>query len=147
MSVDEHAVALDHELDRIIRGEVSEAPAAEGRSELDELVATARLLHAALPRFHPRFGFEEVLAAQLGRRPSAAPSPPIPFPVAAVGDRARDARRVWDRYRRELVAGGAIASGVSIALPLAGAALVRGGRGGGLVVIRRRRRFVRQRRS
>ncbi len=125
MSIDESASVLDHELDRIIRGEAAIAEAAADRSELDELIATARLLHAALPRFHPRFGFEEALAARLRRGRAAEPGAPIPFPTSAVGQRARDVRRVWDRYRRELVAGGAIASGVSIALPLAGAALVR----------------------
>jgi hypothetical protein len=104
--------------------------------EAAELLATARLLHDALPRYHPRFRFEEHLARRLSaarrtspdpitlsRRPAQAeaPAPPIvrlPY-VAAAETSASSPRR-----RRGLLAGGAIASGVSLAIPIAGAALV-----------------------
>ncbi len=122
------ALRLDRAIDALIAGErQGEAEATLLDVEESGLAATARALHEVLPRFHPRFGFEDALAvrlAHLGPAAGASP-PPIPFPVAAVRSRGRDARGVWERYRRELVAGGAIASGVSIALPLAGAALVK----------------------
>lgn len=104
--------------------------------EAADLLATARLLHDALPRYHPRFRFEEHLARRLSaarrmspdpttlsRRPAETedPAPPIvrlPY-VAATGTAASTPRR-----HRGLLAGGAIASGVSLAIPIAGAALV-----------------------
>ena len=74
-------------------------------------------------RFHPRFGFEELLAARLassGRERTAEslpddPTPePIPFPLAPPSDGGRVAS---GRRRRSLVAGGAIAcSGLAIQL-------------------------------
>lgn len=125
-ATDETAFDLDLHIDAILRGDASPSDGDTAVDDEGALVATGRLLHVLLPRFHPRFGFEEALAAKLGRSTSPTDgSQPIPFPVPAVSDRAEDVRRVWDRYRRELVAGGAIASGVSIAIPLAGAALVR----------------------
>ncbi len=104
------------------------------------LVATARLLRRSLPRLHPSFGFEEHLAARLAaaRRMELAPAGPgssvaaasaVPTPIRpelAEGspDGAAADVETQERRRRNLVAGGAIASGVSIALPIAGAALV-----------------------
>ena len=96
-----------------------------------ELASTARLLRDALPRFHPRFGFEESVARRIAIISSASAaargaisstsSEPIPFPGAVANEPQLGTGR--DR-RLGLLAGGAIASGVSIAIPLTGAALV-----------------------
>ncbi len=126
--IDVAALRLDRAIDALLRGE-QPGDVDEERIDADgsSLAGLARSLHEVLPRFHPRFGFEDTVAArltQLGASGERVPAPiPIPFPV--VDGRGQDARRVWDRYRRELVAGGAIASGVSIVIPLAGAALVK----------------------
>lgn len=109
--------------------------------ETAELMATARLLHDELPRYHPRFGFEEHLARRLDAagRGSAAPtarasqqtgghapgSGLVVLPASASAEGAVP----LTRRRRGLLAGGAIASGVSLAIPLAGAALVAWRRG------------------
>lgn len=125
-TTDETAFELDVHIDRILRGEGTRPQSTATATPEGELVATARMLHEVLPRFHPRFGFEAALAARLTQRPEAARGgQPIAFPVASVSERALDVRHVWARHRREFVAGGAIASGVSIVIPLAGAALVR----------------------
>jgi hypothetical protein len=103
-----------------------------------ELLATARLLHESLPRFHPRFGFEGRLARRLAHAGAGAGHPTRPVAAAepvsvhqqasragtlvgepgAVASPRRDGAR-----RRGLLAGGAIASGLSLAIPIAGAAL------------------------
>ncbi len=109
--------------------------------ETADLLATARLLHDALPRYHPRFRFEEHLAQRLtaARRPSPDPlalsrrraqaeDPAIPvirLPYGAASQTAASS----PRRRRGLLAGGAIASGVSLAIPIAGAALLAWRRG------------------
>ena len=120
----ETAKQLDTAIDTLLQGPARPAPGEEG-----ELAATARLLRDALPRLHPRFSFEEHLAARLAgaRRLAAsdgAQSPPTPIRprlLATVppGDDVAEAE-VAEHRRLGLVAGGAIASGVS----LAGAALV-----------------------
>jgi hypothetical protein len=132
----ETAAQLDTAIDAILRQRGVLRSTAEG-----ELVATARLLRDALPRFHPRFGFEELLAARLAaaRRRERSEHVPEPTPIrpalASTGSGAdttegadmtegADTTDGVDRRRRGLVAGGAIASGVSIAVPIAGAALV-----------------------
>ncbi len=121
------ATQLDRAIDSIIRDPRRPAAPDEG-----ELVVTARLLRRSLPRLHPSFSFEEHLAARLAaaRRielapatPASAPTPIRPGlelepPMEAVDAAAHE------RRRRNLVAGGAIASGVSLALPIAGAAIV-----------------------
>ncbi len=125
----ETAAQLDHAIDSIIgnaRGPVS--------TDEGELIATARLLRRALPRLHPSFGFEELLAARLAaaRRmelaPAAAGAVVVPTPIRpglALEPPDGPARAEGpDHRRRNLVAGGAIASGVSLALPIAGAAIV-----------------------
>ncbi len=125
----ETAEQLDSAIDTLLHDPAGPRPAVEG-----ELSATARLLRDALPRLHPRFSFEEHLAARLaaarryaaGEAPApAAPTPP-PTPigprlatVVAAGDDVPE-DEVAEHRRLGLVAGGAIASGVS----LAGAALV-----------------------
>jgi hypothetical protein len=102
-----------------------------------DLLATARLLRDSLPRYHPRFGFEEHLARRLAaaalpgasgvRGGIAAIGRPVPvIPVRAL---AEEGLSPAPRRRRGLLAGGAIASGVSLAIPLAGAALVAWRRG------------------
>jgi hypothetical protein len=119
------ALALDRAIDRLLRDE--DAPAAED----DGLLATARLLRQALPPLHPRFGFEAHLATRLaaaGRATAPAPLSAEPIPLrtrlaaasAPLPSEAGAAVVAATPRRRSLVAGGAIASGVS----LAGAALV-----------------------
>jgi hypothetical protein len=102
-----------------------------------ELLATARLLRDSLPRYHPRFGFEEHLARRLASAAHASASgvrggiaaiePPVP--VIPVHAPAEEGPQPPPRSRRGLLAGGALASGVSLAIPLAGAALVAWRRG------------------
>jgi hypothetical protein len=130
---EETPTQLDDAIDDILAGE--RGPLAHDGGEL---TATARLLRRALPRLHPGPGFEEHLAARLAaaRRVELAPAGaaaasgtlvvPTPIrpgvdiePPPAAADGAAHERR-----RRNLVAGGAIASGVSLALPIAGAAIV-----------------------
>ena len=125
----ETAEQLDSAIDTLLQDPVGPRPAVEG-----ELSATARLLRDSLPRLHPRFSFEEHLAARLAaaRRyaagetpaPAAPTQPPTPIgPRLATAVPAGDdvpEHEVAEHRRLGLVAGGAIASGVS----LAGAALV-----------------------
>jgi hypothetical protein len=110
-----------------------------------DLLATARLLRDALPRYHPRFGFEEHLARRLtaARRASTASITlsrrPAETEAQVVAEAATLVRLPYmagaetaaspSRRRRGLLAGGAIASGVSLAIPIAGAALVAWRRG------------------
>lgn len=96
-----------------------------------ELATTARLLHETLPRFHPSFSFEEHLARRLtasrsGSSPATVTAPPTPIRPVVVPDTRQTAGSSTpsERRRRGLVAGGAIASGVSLAIPIAGAAFV-----------------------
>ena len=119
------AVQLDEVIDSLLH-DASEPAHAEDA----ELTATARLLRDSLPRLHPRFSFEELLAARLaaaGRPPGPTrPSTPTsirPGPQIVALD-ATSVIEAVERRRRNLLAGGAIASGVSLALPIAGAALV-----------------------
>jgi hypothetical protein len=128
---EDSASRLDRAIDDLLREPARPLPVDD-----EGLVPTARLLHEALPRLHPRFRFEEHLATRLatasraaaaspagrGVLPSALPAPiPLRHRVALTAD---DVRRTAERRRRSLVAGGAIASGVSLAIPLAGAAYV-----------------------
>jgi hypothetical protein len=116
---------LDTAIDELLRG-----PSDSGGLDVGELTTTARLLRDALPRLHPRFTFEEHLASRLAaarsgdRGPLSATEPVpirphlaanVPFPADVV-----DRQEAPEHRRLGLVAGGAIASGVS----LAGAALV-----------------------
>lgn len=120
--VSEAPIELDRTIDALLREGSLEVPDAEG-----ELAATARLLRDTLPRLHPRFTFEQHLAARLaGARapePTTASAVPVPIgPQVVLPDVAEPAplSGPGDHRRLGLVAGGAIASGVS----LAGAALV-----------------------
>ena len=127
----ETAAQLDSAIDTLLRG--SSGPSVVGESGL---IVTARLLRDTLPRLHPRFTFEELLATRLAvaRRLQAVPPPleptdPTPIgrslePAPAAAAVEVDSSDAAERRRRGLVAGGAIASGVSLALPIAGAALV-----------------------
>lgn len=124
----ETATQLDAAIDSLLREQGPARPTSEG-----ELTATARMLREALPRFHPRFSFEEHLATRLAvlRRASVSSQleAPIPIPLRSLtdaddADDGADELDAADRRRRGLVAGGAIASGVSLAIPIAGAALV-----------------------
>jgi hypothetical protein len=133
-------------LDRAIDGLLDDRP--EPLSvETADLLATAHSLRDSLPRYHPRFTFEEHLARRLaGAARSAArgvtgvsgPSPQggdAGAPARLVAPAAEAAPGPASHRRRGLLAGGAIASGVSLVIPIAGAALVawrRGRAGGGL---------------
>jgi hypothetical protein len=127
--VPQNATQLDSAIDMLLRG--PRGPVADDEGEL---TATARLLRRSLPRLHPSFGFEELLAARLAaaRRmelaPAAAATSVEPTPIRPgieVAPAEPDPQaEAADRRRRSLVAGGAIASGVSLALPIAGAAIV-----------------------
>lgn len=125
---DPTATQLDHAIDAIL--EDPRGPVAPGEATL---VTTARALHRALPRLHPGFGFEDHLAARLAaaRRMELSPATAAsltPRPIregVEVGPTVDpDTVAGHERRRRNLVAGGAIASGVSLALPIAGAAIV-----------------------
>jgi hypothetical protein len=126
-------------LDEAIDAYLGLGPAPDDARPDPELAATARLLADVMPRFHPRFGFEERLAHRLSaggswvatERASGSPDRGViqaATPMPAIVEPSRP--RSW-RGRRALLRGGvlasgvALASGVSIALPLAGAALVR----------------------
>jgi len=117
----ETATQLDSAIDALLRQRGTARSSSEG-----DLVTTARLLRDSLPRFHPRFGFEELLAARLAAaRLRERPQEPTPIrPVLSAPDADADVVESAERRRRGLVSGGAIASGVSIAVPIAGAALV-----------------------
>jgi hypothetical protein len=120
----ETAAQLDTAIDDLIQGPTGPRPVSEG-----ELSSTARLLRDTLPRFHPRFSFEEHLAERLSvlrdSRLAQSPEEPISIEHASnIRSEADSADEATDRWRRGLVAGGAIASGVSLAIPIAGAALV-----------------------
>ena len=129
--ISQAASQLDRAIDAILQGSPGPDAPDEG-----ELVATARLLRRSLPRLHPSFSFEEHLAARLAvaRRMELAPASQAAPNVAAPTPIRPDieleppvegeADVSHDRRRRNLVAGGAIASGVSLALPIAGAAIV-----------------------
>jgi hypothetical protein len=131
--IDESADRLDSAIDSIL--EDAYGPVA---ADTDELVATARLLRRSLPRLHPGFSFEEHLAARLAvaRRMEMSPAAgatatpvvtavtPTPIRPDIEVELPQGAADAHDRRRRNLVAGGAIASGVSLALPIAGAAIV-----------------------
>jgi len=123
----ENAIELDHAIDTILRGPAGPA----GRESEGELAATARLLRDVLPRLHPRFSFEEHLAARLAaarrlrHEPLLAPEPTPIEPRLLARSTAEPTEAAADPTAPEhrllgLVAGGAIASGVSIA----GAAIV-----------------------
>ncbi len=126
----ETAVQLDSAIDTLLGDPSRPSGVAEGGLAEGGLAETARLLRDSLPRLHPRFSFEEHLAARLamaGRRSAPlAPAEPTPFHAGMAVEVQAIALPLSgaDRRRRSLLAGGAIASGVSLALPLAGAALV-----------------------
>jgi hypothetical protein len=141
------AARLDAAIDALLDGQAPLASVGDARDL--ELLTTARLLHVALPRFHPRFGFEEQLARrfseagnEMGRGAEHAPAepPPVVRPRATTAvpvdpSTGVEALRHRDGSRRRgLLAGGAIASGLSLAIPIAGAALAvwRRSRAGGL---------------
>jgi hypothetical protein len=123
----ENAAQLDIVIDSLLRDRGRAVIAGDG-----ELEATARQLYEALPRFHPRFSFEEHLARRLAvlttypHAEPAGPLAPTPIRLARLPDPPDFApvHVASLRRRRGLVAGGAIASGVSIAIPIAGAALI-----------------------
>lgn len=95
----------------------------------DGLLSTARLLRSVLPVFHPGFGFEERLAGRLTARvPAATGVTGDPVSLATrlpAGDGSRTV--TWSRRGR--LARRAIASGVSLAIPIAGAVLLAWRRG------------------
>ena len=120
----ESAAELDSAIDDILH-----AAGAADRADDSDLLLTARLLADALPRFHPRFSFEEHLARRLAGLRRTTPGRAVPEllpmrPLSSAGATVVPPHAEAERRRRGLVAGGAIASGVSLAIPIAGAALV-----------------------
>ncbi|HSM33091.1 MAG TPA: hypothetical protein VK987_03290 [Anaerolineae bacterium] len=121
----ETAAQLDGVIDVLLHEPPGPPP--DGRGEL---TATARLLRDSLPRLHPRVGFEEWLAARLAaaarplERAEAAEPTPIRRGATVAALDVVTVVEAAERRRRGLLTGGAIASGVSLALPIAGAALV-----------------------
>lgn len=86
-----------------------------------ELRASAGVLSAGLPRFHPSFRFEEALAERLAVASAARTGPPgevIPFPGAAVVDAVPE---LHPGARRPTVIGGVL---TSAAISLAAGAYV-----------------------
>ena len=123
------SLAASAQLDEAIDALLGGRPVVVGTDdrELLELLPMARMLHEMLPRFHPRFGFEERLAGRLrGGEPQRPASPPAAAAevVALPVDANAGAGLAGSSRSRGLIAGGAIASGLSLALSLAGAALV-----------------------
>lgn len=140
---DDAALRFDRFVDALIGQETGEATTPSGRSahddagadtHLPDLAHTARLLYASLPRYHPPFAHAERLARRISRTPfelpgadpSAGPGPRAAAHGSMPGEPAwmpfdeegavvrRHARRLWL----------ALASGVSIAMSLLGAALI-----------------------
>ena len=89
----------------------------------DALAGTAGLLASQLPRLHPRFGFEERLAQRLRSEAQDVGGTVLDFPsVEHRADLAAVIERAWRPGRWSLI--GAVASGVSVAVTLAGAVFV-----------------------
>jgi hypothetical protein len=108
---------LDSAIDELLAGR-SKAPISDDRS----LEGTAVVLGASLPRLHPRFGFEERLAQRLRGAAIATDATLVPFPGDPPPFDDADAGRSWHPGRLSVI--GAIASGVSVAVTLAGALFV-----------------------
>jgi len=132
------AARLDDAIDRLLAQRASAWPVEE-----EPTLATARLLRDSLPRFHPRFGFEELLARRLAEtapparetappagktsgRPADGAAEPVALQLVVPCD---DIPPAGQRRRRGLLAGSAIASGLSLLIPIAGAALLAWRRG------------------
>jgi hypothetical protein len=115
-SADERDAArrLDTAIDELLAGR-SDAPTAAD----DSLEGTALVLGAGLPRLHPRFGFEERLARRLRGEATDPGATVVPFPGVERLPEDADTGRSWYPSRRSVI--GAIASGVSVAITLAGA--------------------------
>ncbi len=117
------------ELDLAIDALLADRRPPAGPADVD-LIATVLLLRDRLPRYHPRFGFEERLLHRLASGDAAPalivqlPEPPLEVESVAGDPGARPAAR-----RRARLAGGALASSISLAIPLAGAALIAWRRG------------------
>ena len=69
---EETATQLDSAIDTILRS--PHGPRA--LEDEGELVMTARVLRDALPRLHPRFSFEELLASRLAAARRRGSDPP-----------------------------------------------------------------------
>lgn len=137
------ALRFDRFVDALIGQGAAESATPRARSPHDDpgagaqppdLSHTAKLLYASLPRYHPPFAHVERLARRISRapfevpgaEPSAGPGPRAVSLESMPGERAfrafgqegavvqRHARRLWL----------ALASGVSIAMSLLGAALI-----------------------
>lgn len=105
---------LDTAIDELLAGR-SDAPTTDD----DSLEGTALVLGSGLPRLHPRFGFEERLAQRLRSEATDTGTTLVSFPRVERRFEDADAARTWHPSRRSVI--GAIASGISVAITLAGA--------------------------
>jgi AcrR family transcriptional regulator len=134
MSRDPDDLALDRYLDGLLAGDVQD-PSRPHEDMDPELARAARVVSAALVRFHPSFRFEERLATRL--RAIAVADAPAPDPATAGGvviPFVTPWQRPRGRSRRVngALIGGAISAGVSLASIAAGALVARRrGRGDG----------------
>ena len=109
---------LDTAIDELLAGR-SDARVADD----DPLVGTARVLGARLPRLHPRFGFEEQLARRLRADSADDHGDVLDFPlVDGATDLSAAFEQAWRPGRWSVI--GAVASGISVAITLAGAVFV-----------------------
>ena len=108
---------LDTAIDELLAGRTDGPTMDDGTLE-----GTALVLGAGLPRLHPRFGFEERLAQRLRSEATDPGTTLVAFPGVERLFEDADATSAWHPSRRSVI--GAIASGVSVAITLAGAVFV-----------------------
>ena len=108
---------LDIAIDELLAGR-PDAPTPDD----DSLEGTALVLGAGLPRLHLRFGFEERLAQRLRSEATDPRTTLVAFPGVERPIEDADESRTWHPSRRSVI--GATASGLSVAIPLAGAVFV-----------------------
>jgi hypothetical protein len=112
---DDAAVRLDLAIDAVLASR-SDPPDPTD----DSLAGTAGLLGSQLPRLHPRFGFEERLAQRLRGEADDVHGTILEFPSIERGSGlAGTIDPAWRPGRWSLI--GAVASGISVAITLAGA--------------------------
>ncbi|MDP8904002.1 MAG: hypothetical protein M3N29_01570 [Chloroflexota bacterium] len=108
---DEAALLSDAYIDSLLAGHARRVTPVDGALPARDVRLAIELLERGLPRFHPSFLFEELLAARL-RGTAELPQPADIVRLAPAAERPF----VGSRFdRRVLLGGAAIASGVSMA--------------------------------